>query len=68
MDAKLIVTAGPLKGTIVPLTAPQISIGRGKSNQVCLKSVNVSRKHCVIRREAGDRFSIADMGRARASE
>ena len=52
--------AGPLKGNSFPLSEPEISIGREPSNQMPILDASVSRRHCLIRREA-DGFKIQDL-------
>ena len=52
MTPALIAIAGPLNGTTVPLDAPEVCIGRENSNQICVASASVSRRHCILRREA----------------
>lgn len=58
--AEIEALAGPLKGTSIPLSEQQISIGREPSNEVALLDAAVSRRHCVISYEAG-RFKIQDL-------
>src|SRR5262245_245896 len=60
MNPRLATVAGPLGQAILPLIADRVSIGRSRSNQVCLASNSVSREHCLIEREA-DRFSLTDL-------
>ena len=52
--------AGPLKGTSIPLSGDQISIGREPSNAISVVDAGVSRKHCVIVQEGGE-FKIQDL-------
>jgi Nif-specific regulatory protein len=52
--------AGPLKGRSFPLPDLEISIGREPSNQVPILDASVSRRHCLIRREA-EQFKIQDL-------
>ena len=52
--------AGPLKGSSFPLSDPEVSIGREPSNLVPILDASVSRRHCLIRREA-DEFKIQDL-------
>jgi transcriptional regulator with GAF, ATPase, and Fis domain len=58
--ARLEAVGGPLAGRTFPLTEEQISIGREPSNQISLLDSLVSRRHCVIRREAPG-FLIEDL-------
>ncbi len=52
--------AGPLKGTSIPLTDDEVSIGREPSNALSLLDAAVSRKHCLIQREA-EHFKLRDL-------
>ncbi|HLG97376.1 MAG TPA: sigma 54-interacting transcriptional regulator [Bryobacteraceae bacterium] len=52
--------AGPLKGTSIPLTEDEITIGREPSNAVSLLDASVSRRHCLIKRDS-DGFRIQDL-------
>ena len=58
--AELEALAGPLKGTSIPLSGDQISIGREPSNVVSVVDAGVSRKHCIILQEGGG-FKIQDL-------
>src|SRR5579862_5226008 len=58
--AELEALAGPLKGSSIPLSADQVSIGREPSNIISVVDAGVSRKHCIILREA-DEFKIQDL-------
>ena len=58
--ARLEVVSGPLKGKLFPLTGDEISIGRDPSNEVSLLDSLVSRRHCVIRKEANG-FRLQDL-------
>ena len=60
IPAELEAVAGPLKGSIIPLQENEISIGREPLNQVSLLDAAVSRRHCVITRNAGQ-FKIQDL-------
>ena len=60
MNPRLAAVAGPLGQADLPLTTDRVSIGRSRSNQVCLASNSVSREHCLIERDA-DRFSLTDL-------
>ena len=50
--ARLEALAGPLEGKIFSLTEEELSVGREPSNQISLLDSLVSRRHCVIRRDA----------------
>jgi pSer/pThr/pTyr-binding forkhead associated (FHA) protein len=52
--------AGPLKGTSIPLSADQVSIGREPSNVISVVDAGVSRKHCLILQDGRD-FKIQDL-------
>src|SRR5262245_902603 len=56
----LIALSGPSKGTTVGLSDDEYSVGRAPSNQLCLRSDLVSRRHCLIRR-VGNQFEIEDL-------
>ena len=58
--AELEAISGPLKGNSIPLVDDELSIGREPSNLVSLLDASVSRRHCMIRREA-DGFKIQDL-------
>jgi Nif-specific regulatory protein len=60
IPAELEAVAGPLKGSTIPLPEDETSIGREPCNQVSLLDSAVSRKHCVITRNAGQ-FKIQDL-------
>ena len=61
MNPKLAAVAGPRQGNVIPLGEERLSVGRDTSNQICLASMWVSRRHCVIERQ-GARVTIADLG------
>jgi len=52
--------AGPLEGTVIPLTEDEVSVGRDRSNLIWINDVSVSRRHSVIKR-AGDAYHITDL-------
>jgi transcriptional regulator with GAF, ATPase, and Fis domain len=55
--------AGPLSGTRLPLTAPEISVGRDTTNQLTLADPSVSLRHCVFASgEEGVTISDLDPG------
>src|ERR1700686_1943000 len=58
--AELEALAGPLKGTSIPLSGDEISIGREPSNVISVVDAGVSRKHCTILQEGGE-FKIQDL-------
>lgn len=57
---RLVAIAGPLQNTVFPLTETECSIGREPSNQLCLIDPAVSRRHCLIQRDA-DQFILRDL-------
>src|SRR5437867_9768270 len=61
MEPKLAAVAGPRQGTVISLDAARTHVGRDATNELCLQSMWVSRRHCVIeRREAA--VTITDLG------
>ena len=60
IKTKLIAIAGALKGMTFALPEGEVSIGREASNGVCLNDPSVSRRHCVITKEA-DQLKIIDL-------
>jgi pSer/pThr/pTyr-binding forkhead associated (FHA) protein len=50
-----------LKDSTIPLSDPEIAIGREASNTVAVIDPSVSRKHCVVRAQEG-RFQVCDLG------
>src|SRR5271166_3683309 len=61
MNAAIEAIAGPLKGTIFSLSGDESSIGREPSNAISILDGSVSRRHCLIRRDA-QQFIIEDLG------
>lgn len=61
MRPRLLVTAGPSKDAVIPLTLEESSVGRDPNNVVAISDPSVSRKHCVLRREDDGRFQIRDL-------
>ena len=58
--AELEAVSGPLKGNTLELSSEETSIGREPENEISILDASVSRKHCVIQREA-DQFKIQDL-------
>jgi Nif-specific regulatory protein len=58
--AELEAVTGPLKGSSIPLSEPEVSIGREPSNRVSLLDASVSRRHCLISYDSGH-FKIQDL-------
>jgi transcriptional regulator with GAF, ATPase, and Fis domain len=59
MIPQLIVIDGSSKGAAFPLDG-DFSIGREKSNGLCIRQPSVSRRHCLIRRQ-GEQFTLVDL-------
>src|SRR2546428_229861 len=57
---KLLVTAGPKKGTEFPLAVDKVSIGRGTDNVFVIPDISVSRAHVSIERE-GEKWVAVDL-------
>ncbi|HXM47015.1 MAG TPA: sigma 54-interacting transcriptional regulator [Pyrinomonadaceae bacterium] len=60
MNPRLVAINGSLKGSTFPLEEDQISIGRESASSISLSHSSVSRRHCLIERNAGD-FVIRDL-------
>jgi Nif-specific regulatory protein len=60
MTARLVALAGPLKGITVELAEAEVSVGREPGNPLCINDGSLSRRHCLIRNDAG-RFTISDL-------
>ena len=60
MMPRLITIAGPSKGAVFTLAEEEISIGREQSNQLSVADLSLSRRHCLIKSEAG-KFKITDL-------
>jgi transcriptional regulator with GAF, ATPase, and Fis domain len=58
--ARLEAVSGPLKGKVFSLAASELSIGRDPSNEISLLDSLVSRRHCIIRKEA-EAFRLLDL-------
>ena len=58
--ARLEAVSGPLKGKVFLLNKDEVAIGRDPSNEISLLDSLVSRRHCLIRREA-DEFRLVDL-------
>src|SRR5262249_51242295 len=50
MEPKLAAVAGPRQGTVISLGEARTHVGRDTTNELCLQSMWVSRRHCVIER------------------
>ncbi len=60
MEPRLAAVAGPLKGAVFALPEAEFAIGRSASNQLSINDPGMSRRHCLIEREAGV-FRIRDL-------
>jgi Nif-specific regulatory protein len=60
MHARLLVISGLQRGTTQPLIGGQLSIGRDKSNGLCLTDTMVSQNHCKIE-QVGEHFQVIDL-------
>jgi transcriptional regulator with GAF, ATPase, and Fis domain len=58
---RLLVTAGPLRDTTIPLPDGESTLGRDPANGVAVVDPSVSRKHCLLRRAEDGRFQIRDL-------
>ena len=59
MTAKLKIISEKGTGEIFELTAPEISIGRDRSNEIVLNDASVSRRHCRVERR-GEKYFVSD--------
>jgi pSer/pThr/pTyr-binding forkhead associated (FHA) protein len=57
---EVFIAKGPEQGRSFVLNGKTAQIGRGSSNQVCLKEPSVSRKHAKIYRD-NDQYYIEDL-------
>jgi transcriptional regulator with GAF, ATPase, and Fis domain len=62
MNPRIVGIAGPLKGTTLPLTDDEISIGRESSNKLWAADPKMSRRHCCIVRKDDGCFLLRDLG------
>src|SRR5258705_12897286 len=60
MEPRLVATAGPLKGTVIPLGGTETIIGRDPANSISIHDPLVSRRHCLIR-ERGSEIQLSDL-------
>jgi transcriptional regulator with GAF, ATPase, and Fis domain len=61
VNPRLVALAGPMLDAVIPLQAPEISIGRGAGNQLCISDPVLSRQHCTISCRNGE-FLLRDLG------
>lgn len=59
--ARLVITAGPRKGSEYTLTEPLTTIGRGSDNVLVIPDISVSRQHSRLERQ-GERWVVLDQG------
>jgi Nif-specific regulatory protein len=57
MSAEIVVVSGARSGFRLPLTSPEIAIGRAPSSTLCLDSSGTAWHHCRIVQQ-GDRWSV----------
>ena len=60
MEARLLAISGLLTGTTQLLVQGELSIGRDKSNNICLMDAAVSRTHCRVQ-QSGEQFEVVDL-------
>ncbi len=61
MGARLVGIRGPLSGSAIELEAAEVTVGREEANRIVVRDSSVSRRHCVLHREAvGHR--LVDLG------
>ena len=60
MNPRVVVIAGPLKGSVFELGEAELSVGRDSTNSVRLADSLLSRRHCRVTRE-GAGFLLTDL-------
>lgn len=60
MNPRLIAISGPSEGLTFPVDKGRFSIGRHTDNDLTVVSMEVSRRHCEVRRE-GPEFEVVDL-------
>ena len=60
MYPKLVVVSGAEQGASLTIADDRFSIGRGRSNNFCIRDDSASREHCVIVRQDGN-FLLRDL-------
>ncbi|MCX6999651.1 MAG: FHA domain-containing protein, partial [Candidatus Sumerlaeota bacterium] len=58
----LIVKKGELEGQTIPLQNEKTAFGRAETSDVCLKDINISRRHAQILRLKNNVMAIVDLG------
>jgi transcriptional regulator with GAF, ATPase, and Fis domain len=61
LHPRLLVVAGPLKDSTIPLPDGEAGLGRDPTNTVPVVDPSVSRKHCLLRRDEDGRYQIRDL-------
>jgi FHA domain len=61
-SARLFMIKGPLTGASIPLHAESTIIGRLADNDIVIQSSSVSKTHCEITNDRGERYLIVDLG------
>ena len=61
MLPRLLVTAGPLRDSTIPLPEGESTLGRDPTNAVAVVDPSVSRKHCLLRQGEDGRVQIKDL-------
>jgi len=61
MAPRLIAISGSLKGTTFALTEDETSIGRETANGVAVNDPSVSRRHCLLKKNGPDAFTVRDL-------
>jgi len=60
VNPRLVAIAGPLKDSNFDLPTGELSIGRDAANVLAISDPSVSRRHCVVVRDA-DKFKVRDL-------
>jgi transcriptional regulator with GAF, ATPase, and Fis domain len=60
VEPRLVAVSGPLQGSVLPLEADEVSIGRDASNSLPVADSSASRRHSLLTRSA-DSYEIADL-------
>ena len=60
MKPRIQVAAGPLADSTYFLTEPEVRIGRDCSNSLAISDLSLSRRHCVLAREA-EGYTLRDL-------
>ncbi len=62
MNPRLAAVSGPLEGQTFELRRSRFAVGRQSGNDLRLPGLEVSRRHCELRRSTGGRFTLRDLG------